>query len=139
MARCRICNVELTDENWYPSCKRHYKYICKICHNKQTNQYLKKSREIHPEKARQRDKKYHIFKKYGITIQEVLNMLQAQGNKCAICGKPLTINDACIDHDHKTGKVRGILCRECNWGLGNFRDNPTFCRNAAKYLEEYLD
>jgi hypothetical protein len=60
-------------------------------------------------------------------------MLERQGKVCGICktpGKPL-----CVDHCHATGKVRGLLCRDCNLGLGNYKDNPIFTRAATAYLE----
>ena len=60
-------------------------------------------------------------------------MLERQGKVCGICktpGKPL-----CVDHCHATGKVRGLLCRDCNLGLGNYKDNPVFTRAATAYLE----
>ena len=60
-------------------------------------------------------------------------MRERQGNVCGICktpGKPL-----CVDHCHATGKVRGLLCRDCNLGLGNYKDNPVFTRAATAYLE----
>ena len=56
---------------------------------------------------------------------------------CIHCGKELPDGEyLCIDHDKKTGEVRGLLCKECNWGLGNFKDNPESLRKAIKYLEE---
>ena len=60
-------------------------------------------------------------------------MRERQKNVCGICktpGKPL-----CVDHCHATGKVRGLLCRDCNLGLGNYKDNPVFTRAATAYLE----
>jgi hypothetical protein len=60
-------------------------------------------------------------------------MFERQGKVCGICktpGKPL-----CVDHCHATGKVRGLLCRDCNLGLGNYKDNPVFTRAATAYLE----
>lgn len=72
---------------------------------------------------------------------EYNELLAKQGGKCAICGceeyivgrggevKPLA-----VDHDHNTGKVRGLLCQNCNVGLGYFWDNPTWLLNAVRYL-----
>jgi hypothetical protein len=70
---------------------------------------------------------------YGLSLQDYRAMLERQGNICGICktpGKPL-----CVDHCHATGKVRGLLCRDCNLGLGNYKDNPVFTRAATAYLE----
>ncbi len=70
---------------------------------------------------------------YGLSLQDYRAMLERQGKVCGICktpGKPL-----CVDHSHATGKVRGLLCRDCNLGLGNYKDNPVFTRAATAYLE----
>ena len=70
---------------------------------------------------------------HGLSLQDYRAMRERQKNVCGICktpGKPL-----CIDHCHATGKVRGLLCRNCNLGLGNYKDNPVFTRAATAYLE----
>jgi len=70
---------------------------------------------------------------HGLSLQDYRAMLERQGKVCGICktpGKPL-----CVDHCHATGKVRGLLCRDCNLGLGNYKDNPVFTRAATAYLE----
>lgn len=74
----------------------------------------------------------------GVTLDQKREMLHAQGF-CAICSCQMTlerhkINSAHIDHDHKTGKVRGLLCVNCNHGIGKFKDNPYFLESAASYL-----
>jgi hypothetical protein len=74
--------------------------------------------------------------KYGITSEEESRMMFSQGGLCAICPKVLSeTKDCCIDHDHYTGKVRGILCGACNLLIGQARDNPNLLRNAVTYLE----
>ena len=81
------------------------------------------------------------FKKYGLTYSEVLEMREKQNNLCLICDEPgFMMNDRVksplnVDHDHETGKVRGLLCHNCNRGLGLFADNPGRLRKAADYLE----
>ena len=63
-------------------------------------------------------------------------MLERQGGTCAICGnKPADGETLARDHDHVTGRVRGLLCRGCNTGLGQFTDDPSRLRAAADYLE----
>jgi hypothetical protein len=74
------------------------------------------------------------YSKYGVTSEKFEEMEKAQGNKCAICGK-LSKTKLCVDHDHVTGNVRGLLCRLCNSGLGFFLDNIESPEYAIKYLE----
>lgn len=68
----------------------------------------------------------------GLTPAEIDAIRQQQNNKCAICADP-DPND--LDHCHATGKIRWLLCRHCNRGLGAFRDNPEWLRKAALMLE----
>ena len=70
------------------------------------------------------------LRKYNLTEDEYQGILQAQGWACAICG-----GDAeAVDHDHTTGRVRGILCRKCNTGLGHFVDSEANLKSAITYL-----
>jgi len=80
-----------------------------------------------------------IHRKYGLRLDQVSDMLDDQKGCCAICKESLVTPDCnktyAIDHDHKTGKVRGLLCSLCNQSLGGFRDNTTYIREAINYLE----
>jgi hypothetical protein len=67
-----------------------------------------------------------------MTMADRHERLNLQFDRCPICWKP---DPEHVDHDHKTGKVRGILCFNCNGGLGQFRDDPAALRRAAEYLE----
>ena len=89
----------------------------------------------------EKKKDYNLRRDFGIGLDELKKMLADQNYKCKICGKELKIiegetNDdaAHIDHDHKTGKIRGVLCHYCNLGLSHFFDNPQLLLNAAEYL-----
>ena len=63
-------------------------------------------------------------------------MVAKQENLCAICGgKEIANRGLCVDHNHSTGKVRGVLCLNCNAGIGNFRENIDVMLNAIKYLK----
>ena len=83
-------------------------------------------------------KNSRLKKTYGITLAEYNKILPTH---CPICGKLLSLDDSLgsdtpvVDHCHTHGHVRGIICNECNRGLGYFKDNPTALRNAATYLE----
>lgn len=77
---------------------------------------------------------------YGITAAEYDAMAAAQDGCCAICsGEPLGRgNRLHIDHDHASGKIRGLLCTRCNTAIGHLQDSPDICRAAAEYLEQNL-
>ena len=78
---------------------------------------------------------------YGITPSEYEALAVLQDGLCAICHEPETMTyrgkrkALSIDHDHETGKVRGLLCAACNFAIGKFRDDPALLRSAADYLE----
>jgi len=76
-----------------------------------------------------------LLRKYKITGAEYTRMLQEQGCICLICGKTGKKMLA-VDHDHKTNKVRGLLCSKCNLGLGAFNDNAELLLKAITYLNE---
>lgn len=79
---------------------------------------------------------------YAITVELYNEMLEQQGGVCAICrGEETrtvkgTICSLAVDHDHETGRVRGLLCQACNAALGGFRDDPALLERAADYLKE---
>lgn len=78
-----------------------------------------------------------IRKKYGITKNQYDNLLQKQGGGCAICGRVEEPDGRrlSIDHDHNTGEVRGILCNNCNNGIGSFGDDIEGMHKAISYLQ----
>ena len=77
---------------------------------------------------------YHLKRRYGIGADEFDELVVQQGGVCAICGRP---DPEHVDHDHETGAVRGILCFNCNGGLGQFRDSIDSLLTAASYLEAH--
>lgn len=97
-----------------------------------------------------RDNKEHLrsyqrtakrLSNYGLSEEAFLRLWDGQHGQCAICLRHMEIGKrgktAChVDHNHKTGKVRGLLCGGCNPGLGWFEDSATICRRAAEYLEQ---
>jgi hypothetical protein len=80
----------------------------------------------------------NLKRMYGMTLDEYDQMLAAQSNGCAICGKSPEENGKrlAVDHNHNTGEVRGLLCQGCNTALGLLNDNPATLRLATSYLEE---
>jgi hypothetical protein len=73
---------------------------------------------------------------YGISIVEYQEMERQQGGACAVCAVPKQ-ETLCVDHCHATGRVRGLLCRACNAGLGCFKDNTELMARAMTYLEKH--
>ena len=89
--------------------------------------------------SRQRQKAYRLAYDFGLPAGSYEDLLVAQGGLCAICrGTCPTGRALAIDHDHKTGVVRGLLCTSCNNGLGRLRDSADLCRRAADYLDSRL-
>jgi 5-methylcytosine-specific restriction endonuclease McrA len=79
-----------------------------------------------------------VQRTYGLKPGEYQRMLDAQGGRCAICGnKPVTIRLA-VDHDHVTGRVRGLLCRRCNRALGLWEGDPQKMRNLIGYVRDIM-
>ena len=100
---------------------------CKSCNRKKSQ----KQRDRNPDLSR----KNHLRYRYGLTLEQTADMLLQQKCKCAICGcedKRLV-----IDHCHKTGKVRELLCDPCNQGIGFLRDNINTLENAITYLKKH--
>jgi hypothetical protein len=91
--------------------------------------------------ARQRvaARKWKLKSYYGISIEEYDQMMLDQNYSCAICSRAQSEfkNRFHVDHCHKTGKVRSLLCSNCNSSLGGFLDNPALLRRAATYIEEH--
>lgn len=80
-------------------------------------------------------RRYHLKKKFGITPAEYDALLASQNGGCAICGQQCPTNrNLAVDHDHETGRIRGLLCNPCNRAVGLLRDDPDLLAKAAQYL-----
>lgn len=84
-------------------------------------------------------KKWSLKKRYGLSIEQYTKLLVAQNNLCAICLVKPKKSSLAVDHDHKTGKVRGLLCIKCNMALGALDDNTELLFSAARYLGIHVD
>ncbi len=78
-----------------------------------------------------------LWERYKTTPEEFDVMLRAQKGKCAICARKMKL--LVVDHNHTTGKNRALLCKGCNFGIGNFNENPIALRAAAEYLEQHSE
>lgn len=96
----------------------------------------------HNEKARDRIRDFRLKDKYGIGLADYQVMLSKQNGVCLICMRKANgvskwgsaFKNLSVDHCHKTGKVRGLLCHRCNWLIGSVEDNPDLMKRAILYL-----
>jgi hypothetical protein len=109
-----------------------------------TERYRNKNREDLRAKGRERyltrreeQYAYELGRHYGITLQEYKELLELQNNMCATCGgHNRNGTRLCVDHDHKTGRIRGLLCRRCNTLLGLCNDSKEILLSLIAYLGE---
>lgn len=106
------------------------------------DEYLVEWKKKNPEKVRENSRKANLAK-FGLSTEEYNDMLLSQNGLCAICDKVETfkfkgeIKNLCIDHNHETGEVRGLLCHKCNLGIGHLEDDKEILQKAIEYLEKY--
>lgn len=107
---------------------------CRVCRRAAQAAYAKtpKGREV----QRRSSRKMRLRHAYGITPEQFDQMVEQQGGKCGICGgeEPL-----CVDHDHDTGAIRGLLCSRCNRAIGLLGDDLPSLTAAVTYLEQAAD
>lgn len=126
------------DHKWCPNCDT-VKSLDEFPRNKrEPSGYMSYCRPCFAEatyKSRAKNhgstRNYHLIRRYGITEDDFDEMFAAQGGVCAICREAKAEH---VDHDHATGKVRGLLCFNCNGALGQFRDRTDLMIRAVGYL-----
>jgi hypothetical protein len=136
MKTCTKCGETKALSEFYvdkarPDGKRNY---CSVCDREKSKRY----RELFPEKSKQQVRSSKLKTKYNIDLNFFEEMVSNQDNKCAICKTEFwDPKYTCVDHCHKTKKVRAILCGPCNTGLGLFKESTQALKNAIKYLEKH--
>jgi len=128
---CRKC-MEIKRKNYENKNPNSVKKINKNYYQKHKQNILKNKKEYrtnNPEKC----KEWVLKERYNISLKDYNKLLKNQNNKCKICLKK---NKLVVDHDHKTGKVRGLLCNHCNTGIGFLKENLNILKNSIKYLQQ---
>lgn len=124
-----LTNLRIKDKEYKSNLRKNPEYA------KKNRDDVRKWRKIHPDKQ----KNLHLKRKYGITLKEYKEILLSQDNRCSICNRhkdDFKIHLA-VDHNHTTGKVRGLLCSNCNNVLGHAHDNIDVLKKSIVYLKKH--
>ena len=135
--KCCKCKTETHITKFYKNrCKKDgLDTLCKVCRNIATALTTKNK----PNEQKARHLKSRLKIEYGITPEDFNRMLLEQDNKCASCGKTTeeNVKRLCVDHDHITGRVRALLCDDCNVALGRLNDNADKAKAILAYILSY--
>lgn len=144
MVVCTKCGLEKEECEFRarPTLKRGYHSWCRMCEKEgDRSRYIpkpKKVKIINHNKVKEDRRLRNLKYRYNLDYDDYNKMYEDQDGKCAICGlnKDLgTSKGLLVDHCHETNKVRGLLCNNCNSGLGKFMDNIELLNNAINYLQ----
>jgi hypothetical protein len=133
MKQCPECSLKKPISEFYKDKYRPdgFRNRCKACEKIRS----KKWSTYNPHKR----KIINLRNKYGLTLTQFEEIKQQQNGKCMICNDILDNGSKThVDHCHKTGKVRGVLCVQCNHGLGKFKDSIKILQSAVIYLKKYI-
>jgi hypothetical protein len=149
MKKCKTCNntKELKCFHKKKGGVLGVKSSCADCCKTIDAKYYSNPKHKNKRLERQSSEEYQLYirsfrlkRKYGITLEDYNNMLKSQNNVCKTCGtsNPGANSDKYfnVDHCHKTGKIRGLLCGQCNIALGLVKDNISVLENLIKYLKD---
>ena len=149
MKTCPKCKVKRTLDNFTKnkSTKDGLSSWCRQCNRNAQLQWQmnggSKKKKVYADAAHLKDpskrKAKALRQNYGISLEEYNAMWEKQDEACAICKLKETAGKGFhMDHDHQTGKIRGILCHSCNLMLGNAKDNISTMKSAISYLGKHL-
>jgi len=123
--------------------KNGYDSQCKVCRKL----YAKQWRKRNPEEAKKKNRKQKLKINFGMTVDDYDKIFEIQKGVCAICGQPeisknqYGLRRLSVDHNHVTGKVRGLLCSRCNIGIGHLnvdKKDVTLLLNAIEYIRKNI-
>jgi hypothetical protein len=141
---CRICNINkpLFAFSRRGKNSQIYRNECKPCNylKRKTQPRFGKWTAENKEKRREWQRNYDLMRKFNITTEQFNKMLIMQNGECAICHTQEFMNNgevAAVDHCYQTGNIRGLLCSNCNAGLGMFSDSPSKLLSAIEYLNAH--
>jgi hypothetical protein len=136
---CTKCKVEkdISEFHRWSQGPDGYHYHCKSCKASYRKRYDAQPR------VTMSSREYQLIRKYGVTLDAYNEMFESQGGVCAVCARPETrlnrsgdIAPLAVDHNHNTGEVRGLLCRDCNIAIGHANEDITRLTKMIQYLVE---
>jgi Autographiviridae endonuclease VII len=140
--RCTLCGVDKPLSAYgkqkggrfglHPRCKRCRRATERARYAANRDAILAQQKADPRRRARQR--RYDRLKRYGVAPEVFEALVAGQDGQCGICER--SIEPLCVDHDHATGEIRGLLCTACNIGVGHLGDDPARLRAAARYLDD---
>lgn len=163
MKRCKKCGLWKPLDDFYreKGCKDGHRPECKQCNLAARKAWYQKNRQReiqrvrawqleNPERHREKQRQYnherrdqaradHLKRTFDLTVEEYERLIRDQRGGCATCGRLPSRISLHVDHDHKTHEIRGLLCMQCNNGLGLLQESPELLRDAADYLEGLLE
>jgi len=127
MKTCKTCQLEKPLSEFYQFTQKgrtkRARPDCKLCYR----EYIRNRNRANPDLV----KHWDLRRYYGITLEDFNTMAKSQNWLCAICDRKKKLS---VDHDHKTGVVRKLLCRSCNLGIGLFEESIKRLQRAIHYL-----
>ena len=135
---CSRCGLSKPVSDFYKSVRERdgLKYQCKECDKKASAVHYRTNSEYR-KRSLQRSRTHGLKKRYGISEEQYNEMFNRQNGVCAICKTNEGQKQLAVDHDHKTGIIRKLLCMNCNTAIGMFKDDPELLQAAISYLREH--
>ena len=139
---CSTCGEPKDLDQYYAHPHTHdgLQTVCKSCHAKTSSAGYRKMSQTEKDRRNARSK----AARYGMSLDEMLAYVDAHNGLCDVCGKPdethrkaTWTNKLTFDHDHVSGKLRGMLCSRCNIAIGSVEDNPETLYALAEYIERF--
>lgn len=131
--RCTLCKLVKPEEDFYRT-KRSLHSRCRVCMSASARDWFANNPERVAARARRKN-----LRQYGLTEASYAAMLAAQGGVCAICREPQDFRALAVDHCHTTGRVRALLCCDCNLRLGWFEKLRDRGVEFERYLNQYTE
>jgi hypothetical protein len=140
--RCTTCKVVKPTTEFYahPHTRDGLQSVCKQCHAVSSAKVYQRMTATEKDRRNARSKAH----RYGMTLEEMMAYVEAHDENCDVCGKPDTTHRKAtwtrkltFDHDHLSGKLRGMLCSRCNIAIGSAEDDPEVLRALADYIERF--